>query len=258
MPLAELEVETRRVSPGLDVGLGHDRHLHRPAPLARNREQSLGESALLLARRRPAGEDQDIEVASRPQPANQCGAVEVRAERRSAPSTSRIRSTTWSSCSSSGRRGARRSARTCAKTRKLGCADRQLVELGVDAAELVAPAEVGALHVRPAHRQRLPTGPNSTEARGPGFGFLQELKVDLDGEDPLHAPHVGAADFLERVEEGTRPRETGGRVDDLVAVNSTPAALDLVLGPEREAPRTGRRPRRHSGFWVTNPGPRKT
>ena len=89
--------------------------------------------------------------------------------------------------------------------------------------------------------QRLPTGPNSTEARGSGFGFLQELEVDLDGEDPLHAPDVGAPHFLEGVEEGARPSETGCRVDDLVAVDPAPAALDLVLRPEREAPRTGRR-----------------
>jgi len=80
VPLAELKVETRRVPPGLHVGLGHDRHLHRPVPVARDREQSFGESALLLGRRRPVREDQDIEVAPGTQPAHQCRAVQVRAE----------------------------------------------------------------------------------------------------------------------------------------------------------------------------------
>src|ERR687895_1286008 len=117
-------------------------------------------------------------------------------------------------------------------------ADGQLAELRVDAPELVAASDVGALDLRVAHRQRLAIGPNSTEARGPGFGFLQELEVDLDGEHPLHAPDVGAADLLERVEERTRPSETGGREHDLVAVDPAPATLDLVLRAERQAPRT--------------------
>jgi hypothetical protein len=40
-----------------------------------------------------------------------------------------------------------------------------------------------------------------SEARGLGFGFLQELEVDLDAEDFLHAADVGAAGLFEGVEE---------------------------------------------------------
>jgi len=83
-------------------------------------------------------------------------------------------------------------------------------------------------------------GPDGTEARCAGFGFLQELEIDLHREDPLHAPHVGATDLLEGIEKGAGARETGGWIDDLVAVDSAAAALDLVLWSEREAPRTGR------------------
>jgi len=114
------------------------------------------------------------------------------------------------------------------------------VELGVHAAEVVGPAEVGALDLGVAHRQRVASGLDSTEARGSGFGFLQELEVDLDAKDLLHAAHVRPADLFEGVEERARAGDAGGRVDDLVAVDPTPAALDLVLRPERElAERTG-------------------
>jgi hypothetical protein len=110
------------------------------------------------------------------------------------------------------------------------------VELGVHAAEVVAPAEVGALDLGAAHRQRVACGPNSAEARLAGFGFLEELEVDLDPEDLLHAADVRPADLLERVEERARALDTRGRVDDLVAVDPTTAALDLVLRSERELP----------------------
>jgi hypothetical protein len=114
------------------------------------------------------------------------------------------------------------------------------VELGVHAAEVVGPAEVRALDLGVAHRQRVATGLDGTEARGSGFGFLQELQVDLDAEDFLHAAHVGPADLFEGVEEGTRAGDAGGWVDDLVTVDPAPTTLDLVLRPERElAERTG-------------------
>jgi hypothetical protein len=108
------------------------------------------------------------------------------------------------------------------------------VELGVHAAEVVGPADVRALDLRLAHGKRVAHGPNSTEARFPGFSFLEELEVDLDPEDLLHAADIRAAGFLERVEERARPLDTGRGVDDLVAVDPAPAALDLVLRAERE------------------------
>jgi hypothetical protein len=108
------------------------------------------------------------------------------------------------------------------------------VELGIHAAEVVGPAEVRALDLGLTHRQRVARGLYSTEARCSGFGFLQELEVDLDPEDLLHAADVRPADFLVGVEERARAGDTGGGIDDLVAVDPTPAALDLVLRAERK------------------------
>jgi hypothetical protein len=110
------------------------------------------------------------------------------------------------------------------------------VELGIHAAEVVGPAEVRALHLGLTHRQRVPRRLDGTEARCSGFGFLQELEVDLDPEDLLHAPHVGPTDFLVGVEEGARARHAGGGIDHLVAVDPAAAALDLVLRAEWKLP----------------------
>jgi hypothetical protein len=111
------------------------------------------------------------------------------------------------------------------------------VELGVHAAEVVGPAEVCALDLGLAHRQWVASGPNSTEARCSGFGFLQQLEVDLDAEDFLHAANVGPPRLFEGVEEGARAGDTGGGIDDLVAVDPTAAALDLILRAKRELTR---------------------
>jgi hypothetical protein len=111
------------------------------------------------------------------------------------------------------------------------------VELGVHAAEVVGPADVRALDLGATHRERVAIGLNSTEARFPGFGFLEELEVDLDREHLLHAADVRPADFLERVEERAGAGDAGARIDDLVAVDPAAAALDLVLGAERKLPR---------------------
>jgi hypothetical protein len=114
------------------------------------------------------------------------------------------------------------------------------VELGVHAAEVVGPADVGALHLRPAHRERIPVRLDSAEARGADLCFFQQLEVDLNAEDLLHAADVRPAGFLERIEERARAFDTGRRVDHLVAVHPAAAALDLVLRPERQLPqRTG-------------------
>jgi len=72
VPLAELEVKQRRVPPRFDVGLGHDRHFHGPRALARDCQQALSEPPLLLDCRRTPGEDEDVEVAPRPQLAREC------------------------------------------------------------------------------------------------------------------------------------------------------------------------------------------
>jgi hypothetical protein len=110
------------------------------------------------------------------------------------------------------------------------------VELGVHAAEVVGPAEVRALDLRAAHRQRFAIGPNSTEARGSGFGFAEQIEVDLDPEHLLHAADVRSSRLLERIEERAGPLDAGTGVDDLVAVNPAATALDLVLWPERKLP----------------------
>jgi hypothetical protein len=107
----------------------------------------------------------------------------------------------------------------------------------VHAAEVVGPADVGALDLRAAHRERVARGPDSTEARGSGFGFLEELEIDLDSKDLLHTADVRAADLLERVEEGAVTLDAGCRVDHLVAVHPAAAALDLVLRAERKLAR---------------------
>src|SRR5439155_2063373 len=110
-------------------------------------------------------------------------------------------------------------------------ADRELEELGIPAAELVRPALVAALDLDLAHRQRLPLRLHRAKADAPALRGLQEVEVDLDLEDLLHAPHVGVPELLVCVDERTRAGETGGRVDDLVAVDVAVAALDLVLRP---------------------------
>jgi len=133
------------------------------------------------------------------------------------------------------------------------------VELGVHAAEVVGAADVGALDLGAAHRQRVARGPDSTEARFPGFGFLEQLEIDLDPEDLLHAADVCAADLFERVQERARPLDAGAGVDDLVAVDPAAAALDLVLRPERQLPRgTSQLVWRHVGIFGAVSRARKT
>src|SRR6478672_2266620 len=77
---------------------------------------------------------------------------------------------------------------------------REFVELGVDAADVFGAAVVAALDLDAAHRQRLVRRLDgaelATRLRGP-----QEVEVDLDVEDLLHATHVGVAELLVRVEE---------------------------------------------------------
>ena len=110
-----------------------------------------------------------------------------------------------------------------------GLADRQLVELGVDAAELVDPALVAGLDLDLAHRQRRVHRLDRAEAAAPRLGLAQEVEVDLDLEDVLHAADVGVAELLVGVEERAAALDARRRVDDLVAVDFAAAALDFVL-----------------------------
>ena len=120
-------------------------------------------------------------------------------------------------------------------------ADRQLVELGVDAAELLSPALVTALDLDPAHRQRGSRRPHRAEAVAPALGLPEKVEIDLDVEDLLETADICMPKLLVRVQEGAVPLEARGRIDHLVAVDSAAAALDLVLRAERELARPGRR-----------------
>src|SRR5262245_36307193 len=80
----------------------------------------------------------------------------------------------------------------------------------------------------------MPGGPHGAEAVTRALGRREQVDVDLDVEDVLHAPDVAMAELLDRVEERTTLGDTRGGIDDLVAVHPAPAALDLVLGPERQ------------------------
>src|SRR5205085_5503246 len=71
------------------------------------------------------------------------------------------------------------------------------------------------------------------------LGSPQQVEVDLDVEDLLHATDVGVAELLVRVEEGAVPLDTGGGIDDLVAVDPAAPALDLVLRMQRQLARPG-------------------
>src|SRR5207247_10268076 len=81
-------------------------------------------------------------------------------------------------------------------------ADRQLVELGVDAAELLRPALVARLHLDLAERQRRRGHPHRPEAAAPRLGLAQEAEVDLALVHVLHAADVRVAELLVRVGDG--------------------------------------------------------
>src|SRR5919204_1542975 len=120
-------------------------------------------------------------------------------------------------------------------------ADRQLVELGVDATEVVEAAPVAALDLDTAHWQRPPLRAHRAEAVAGELGLPDEVEVDLDLEDLLHATEVGVPVVLVRVDERARTLEAGRRVHHLVAVHLAPAALHLVLRMEGQHGRRGRK-----------------
>src|SRR5262245_53677296 len=112
-------------------------------------------------------------------------------------------------------------------------AERQLVELGIDAPEFLLPTFVAGLDLDAAHRQRLPARPHRAEL-APLLRLEHEHEVDLHVEHLLQTADEGPPHLLERVEERAAPRHARRRIDHLVAVNPTASALDLVLGMERE------------------------
>src|SRR6266550_3777164 len=76
------------------------------------------------------------------------------------------------------------------KDPETGFAHREFVELGVEAADVFGAAVVAALDLDAAHRQRLVRRLDGTELTA-GLGGTEEVEVDLDVEDLLHATHVG-------------------------------------------------------------------
>jgi len=115
------------------------------------------------------------------------------------------------------------------------------VELGIDAAKFPGTPLVARLDLDSAHRQRRRRRPDRSETASARLGLLQEIEVDLDVEDLHQTADVGAAELLVRVGERTASLDAGPGVHDLVAVRLAAAAFDLILRPERELARRGRR-----------------
>jgi hypothetical protein len=108
----------------------------------------------------------------------------------------------------------------------------ELEELGIDAAELVGTILVTAIDLCLAERERLSIGANRAEASLSPLRRAQKIEVDLDVVHLLNAADVRVPPFAVGVEKWAAPLDTRSRVDDLVAVHSTPATRRLVLGPK--------------------------
>src|SRR4051812_495818 len=89
-------------------------------------------------------------------------------------------------------------------------ADGQLRKFGVDAPELAAALVVGLLDLDPAHRQRLPPRADRPEAAAPPFRLAQQVDVDLDVVDLLHAADVGVPELFVGVDERAGAVNAGG------------------------------------------------
>ncbi len=111
---------------------------------------------------------------------------------------------------------------------------RKLVELGNATAEVVLAVRVRPDDLDLAHRQRRAARTDGTEAAAARLGLLEQVEVDLDVVDLLHAPDVRVPPRLVRVDERARHAEARAGVDDLLAVDVAVAARHLVLDPERE------------------------
>ena len=110
--------------------------------------------------------------------------------------------------------GARRTRGSCSRCRRRGARSR---------------LDTSAWHIGSGARRR-GRAPNPPRGARPP----EEVEVDLDVVDLLHAADVGAPERLECVDERTRALETRRRVDDLVAVDLAAAALGLVLRTKRQ------------------------
>src|SRR5437660_12665685 len=104
-------------------------------------------------------------------------------------------------CSCAGRRfrSCAGSVRDAREDSERGALARELVELRVAAPELIAAARVAGDHLRLTHRKRGPPGTNRAEARARRLGLLEQLEIDLDVVDLLHAADVRPAPCLVRV-----------------------------------------------------------
>ena len=78
-PFAVLEVHRRRIAPRPDLRLDDDRELDRARPAARDLEEVLDDPSLFVERRAPLRNDEEIEVAARPKPAEDGRTEEIRA-----------------------------------------------------------------------------------------------------------------------------------------------------------------------------------
>jgi hypothetical protein len=107
-----------------------------------------------------------------------------------------------------------------------------------------------------AHRERLADGSDRAEAASSRLRRAQQVEVDLDLVDLLHAADVGVSELLERVGERTGSFETRGGVHDLVAMDAAAPALQLVLRMERYRGRA--LARLHAGIVVGGTPRRKS
>ena len=96
-----------------------------------------------------------------------------------------------------------------ANTRKLGLASGSSMELRVAAPELVDPVLVARRDLRLAPRQRRPPSLDRSETLASRLELAQQVEIDLDVEDLLHAAHVRVPPRLVCVDElDTRDRCT--------------------------------------------------
>ncbi len=108
------------------------------------------------------------------------------------------------------------------------------MELGNATAELVLAVRIRPDDLNLAHRQRGAPCTHGAEAAAARLGLLEEVEIDLDVVDLLHAPDVRVPPRLVGVDERTRHPQARTGVDDLLAVDVAVAARHLVLDPERE------------------------
>jgi hypothetical protein len=80
----------------------------------------------------------------------------------------------------------------------------------------------------------LPDCLHGPEASRPSHRIMEDVDVELDHVDLLHAPDVPMSPLLVCIDEGAGALDASGWVDDFVAVDLAPSALGLLLRPERQ------------------------